>query len=529
MDTQLLRNLYLNTKNAIRYFRIQDFLHGQRTLNLVTRQMNLLLSGPDAAILGDSILTITQTLQDIFATQQNNDTVLLADLLEMQLLPFIDTLLQESVLSNTETTTPDFLEENLKHLDNQELAKQIRNHTISPLYAIELTNIGLYTVKYTGEPSLYYHSNINPIEEGALFASYYGKPDTFSYTIFGFGLGYHVQAFLNHDRRYTVNVIETNLDILKIAFTCFDLSNLLSNKRFSLHYCTLDSMKDLLNKESTLLFHYPSFQLLRPSPLKDVLNNYFISLNTIYGQGKLLDWNFYDNMKLKDENIDSLRSVFENKTVTYIGGGPSLEYCLENLKNKTLASDDVIVCASTVYRNLLKHQIVPDYVIMIDPQDHMIGHVRDIPETKTALLYLCTAASVAVEAFKGTRYCILQRDYEPANQLATENSFTTFETGGSVSTLAIDLAIRFGCKQLTTIGLDLGFTNDKKHAFETATSLNEQLHMRVKSVTGGTILTTRVLNTYRLWIEKRIQDVKHVSFINLSKGAWIQGMNNQAL
>lgn len=526
MNIQLLRSIFLNTKNAIHFFRIQDFLHGQRTMNVITSQLNQFLTTPDAALLGDSILSVTQTLQDLLTTQQNNDTVLLADLLEIQLLPFIDALLQEAVLSASEPTTPDYLEANLQLLSNQTLANQIRQHTLSSLYTIELTNLGLYTVKYNGTPALYYHSNVNPVAEANAFASYYGKSDTFSYTLFGFGLGYHAQALLRHDRRYTVTVVETNLDILKIAFTCMDFSTLLTNKRFSLEYCTLASMKDILNRTSTLLIHYPSFQQLSPSPLKDALNHYFISLNTIYSQEKLLNWNFYDNQKLGDANIDALRPVFENKAITYIGGGPSLEYCIKDLQTKTFKPDELLICASTVYRHLLEHQIIPDYVMMIDPQNHMIRHLQDIPEQKTALLYLCTAASNAMQAFHGKRYCIFQRDYPDANTLATSQGYTLFETGGSVSTLAIDLAIRFGCKQFTAIGLDLGYTNNQTHAFKSSQSNHSPSLLEVKSTSGATILTTHILNTYRLWIEKRIQNEHEISFINLSNGAYIQGMQN---
>ena len=527
MKTQLLTHLLKNIKNTIHYFRIQDFFHGQRTLNSVTMQMNELLSGPDAETIGDSIHPITQALQSIFQAQQNNDTVLLADLLEIQLLPLIDTLLQEVILSAQQTSAHDYLEDNLKYLDNEALENQIRQHSISLKYSIEQTNLGLYTIRYNGEKSLYYHSNVNPKEEGKLFASYYGKNDVLSYTVLGFGMGYHVQALLEHDRRYTVKVIETNLDVLKIAFSYCDLASILSNKRFQLHYCPLDLVQNLLSSDSTLLLHYPSFQVLKDGPLKEALNNYFISLSTMYGQENLLLWNFYDNMQWKDSCVDEIRSVFKGKDIIYVGGGPSLEYCMDELYTKSLSSDNIIICASTVYRHLIEHHIIPDYVIMIDPQEHMIRHIQALPETKTTMLYLCTTASNAVQAFKGKRYIIFQKDYPDAFKYATGRNYTLFETGGSVSTLAIDLAIRFGCRQLTTLGLDLGYTENKTHSFENSATFDKQSLLYVKSVTGATIPTTRVLNSYRLWIEKRIQDRGDISFVNLSRGAFIEGMENR--
>ncbi len=527
MNTPLLTNLFLNIKDTIYYFRVQDFFHGQQTLDKVTMQMNELLTVQHAEKMSDVIQPITQALQNIFHTQQNNDTVLLADLLEIQLLPLFDTLLQESILSAKEGNTHNYLEENLKYLNNSELVNQIREHAISSQYSIEQTNLGLYTVKYSGEKTLYYHSNVNPKEDGKLFASYYGKNDVLSYTVFGFGMGYHVEALLNHDRRYTVEVIETNLDILKSAFSYCDLVPILSNKRFQLRYCTLDSIQNLLAPDSTLLLHYPSYQALKGGPVKEALNNYFISLSTMYGQGNLLLWNFYDNMQWKDSCVDELCSDFKGKDIIYVGGGPSLEYCMEELYTKSLSSNHIIMCASTVYRHLIEHHIIPDYVIMIDPQEHMIRHIKDIPETKTKMLYLCTAASNAVQEFKGKRYIIFQKDYPDANKYATSRNYTLFETGGSVSTLAIDLAIRFGCRQLITLGLDLGYTENKTHSFENSATLDKQSLLYVKSVTGATIPTTRVLNSYRHWIQNRIRDSRDISFVNLSCGAVIEGMENR--
>ena len=48
----------------------------------------------------------------------------------------------------------------------------------------------------------------------------------------------------------------------------------------------------------------------------------------------------------------------------------------------------------------------------------------------------------------------------------------------------------------------------------------------MKGVDQNTVYTTNVLNIYRMWIEKRIENVRDISFINVSKGAYIKGMRN---
>lgn len=532
MNSQLLASLLLTIKNAIRCFRIQDFLHGQRSMNSIVIQMNEFLTTTPPEVLGDCIVPLSQNLQNILDAQQRNDTVLLADLLEIQLLPSIDMLLQESVL-NQEPNHPDYLEENLAFLKDNSFAALIRNHIITNDYSVELTNLGNFTVKYNGDISIYYHSNVNPIEEGNLFASYYGTSQQLSYTVLGFGFGYHIDALLKHDRRYKITVIESNLDMLKLAFTYCRLQEILSNSRLSLHYCEPTSINRFLSSDSTLLIHYPSFQVLPKGAVKDALHNYFLSSSTMYAQGNLLCWNFYDNIQLQDSSVDAICSSITGKDVLYIGGGPSLEYYLDKLREISKGSRQVIICASTVYRNLIKQDIIPDYVMMIDPQPHMLQHIKDIPETKTALLYLSTAASAAVQSFQGTRYCLYQKDYPDANAFAVRHHYTLFETGGSVSTLALDFALRFRCRQLTTIGLDLGYTDLKKHSFEKEITIPDspckESLLQVKGVTGSMIFTTHILNSYRLWIEKRLQKETSIPCINLSNGAWIEGMENRPL
>ena len=120
---------------------------------------------------------------------------------------------------------------------------------------------------------------------------------------------------------------------------------------------------------------------------------------------------------------------------------------------------------------------------------------------------------------------IFQKGYQPAEEYAKEHGVMTFETGGSVSTLAMDVLLQCGCKELITIGLDLAYTDNKVHSFDAKTTDTKRL-LCVKCVLGGTVPTTNVLNTYRIWIEKRLKNEKNVRLINISRGAYIEGMEN---
>lgn len=541
-----LTNLTETITSTIEYFRIQDFFHGNITFNRVVNSLNQLLP----MFTDEEISLVTDNLGTILNAQSEADYVLLADMLEISLLTSVKSILETRISTDGSSPKPEYLNNNLEALKNADnsgkytslitliqknSAKYISSFSTQTqyIYNVEQTNIGVPTLKVTtNDKSVYYHSNVNPFSEGRMLARYYAKPGTYNYNVFGFGFGYHIKALLESDRRFRINAIETNIEVLTMAFMYIDLADILSNDRFSLEYCPLDnfadSFKNLLNnsENSSLLIHYPSLATLEDGVLKQSLNNYFINFSSMYSQEKYLNWNFYYNMKLNSKPADTLKYNFKSKDIIYVAAGPSLNYYFDYLAKNMASSNTIIICASTIYRTLLNKNIIPDYVIMTDAQDNMISHVKDIDTTGSSLIYLSTACSNAVAAFNGDKYILFQYGYEPAESYANKNHLSLIETGGSVSTSAIDLILRFNCKSLTTIGLDLAYTNNKTHSYDTKNVDTSNRCIYVKSVKGESVPTTNILNIYRKWIENLIKDVKNIKLVNMSHGAYIEGMEN---
>jgi hypothetical protein len=102
----------------------------------------------------------------------------------------------------------------------------------------------------------------------------------------------------------------------------------------------------------------------------------------------------------------------------------------------------------------------------------------------------------------------------------------TVETGGSVSTTALDILIRMGAEPVVLVGLDLAFPGDRLHAggtfygdFQAGLAGGEL----VANNKGGLVATSKILNIYRRWVEKRISR-ENKTFINTSlEGARIAG------
>ena len=528
------------TKSIVEYFRVQDFFQGNKYMNIFVSKITNLLNN-NSIFSENEISDILTSLGEVINAQQNEDYVLIADLLDMSIIPSLQNVLTDIIMSNDVLADINYLSENLSTLRQKKASENIEDYSkladkilkaseqisASDTYSVECTNTGYPTLKFQSpNSSYYYHSNVSPIYEGKNFAKYYSQDNCYNYTILGFGFGYHIRELLNSDRRFTVNAIETNIEVLTLAFIYCNLCDIISDDRFILTFCEETSIVKAISSDNDISFiiHYPSLRTLKDDNIRNQLHKYFINISSMYSQKKYLDWNFYYNIRSGDEPAHNIMARFKDKSVIYIGGGPSLEYYLDYISENK--SSKILICASTVYRKLLEHSITPDYVVMIDAQDNMINHFKNTSTSSTSLIYLSSACNKAVADFQGKRYILFQSGYSEAETYAMANHLSLVETGGSVSTTIIDYLIQCKCKELINVGLDLAYTDNKSHSFGIGKSKCSDNMFTVKSVSGGLVPTTNVLNIYRLWIEDRIKNVTDIKFINLSHGAYIKGMEN---
>ncbi len=545
-------NLLINiTEETIQNIRKQYFWKTSHNLYSLTASLKEFFT-ISVEVFDETVTSnLLSYLQDMLKAQTDCNYVLLGDILEIHLLPSFYEL-QGAVLSNLSLPQKDFFTENIHLLSDKncvdcpKVSKALNNwyqaisdsssaeaQFFAENYLIEPTNNGCLTLnKKQNEHFYYFHSNQNPQKEGKLFADSYGLDNIFQYTVAGMGLGYHITGLLQKDQRYHVTVLEADINILGAAFRYINLNYILTCTRARISYLPdFHQFGGFLSSENKeLLVHYPTLLTLKEGPVKDSLKNYFISLSTAHEQAQLLKENFYYNQQQKDESVDSIKLNFQNKNVIYIGGGPSAETKLENIKRCLSCHPDTItICAGTVYRKLLSLDVIPDYVMISDSQASLFRQLNNIPETRSRLIYLSTASCGAVKVFQGKKYIAYQSGFDASEQIARQNNYTLFSTGGSVSTLAVDFAIRFGCKKLITVGLDLSFPQNKTHGFSLSADTDTaslSAPLTILDLHGNEVQTSQPLNSYRKWIEQRICTENTVEFINITEGAFIHGMKN---
>jgi hypothetical protein len=381
----------------------------------------------------------------------------------------------------------------------------------------------------------------NTWQEAILYAQSI-KKDTDVCVIFGFGLGYHVQETAMMHPDMEIYVLESDIEQIRTVLNYRNISDILANEKIHIIYCSeiLDYAK-LLRDISEEYYDFkidckmwmPSIKAIENDELRELLEQYKVSFFSVdYFKDTLLQ-NFDKNILLNDDNIDEIRKNIENKTVILVAAGPSLESelkCLKRVLKSSERENICVICVGKISKRLFAQDIIPDYIAITDAKESTKWQTNGIENSGVPLLYLSTAAANVVCSYTGKRYIAYQNGFEKAEKMAEQKKDTLFDTGGSVATFIVDIALKFRCLRLVCIGLDLGYIGENSHALGIGKKIvNKKRLKMVESVGGGKICTSMSLDLYRKWIEKRISNEKNTDIINASHGVRIKGMKEKSL
>jgi hypothetical protein len=219
-----------------------------------------------------------------------------------------------------------------------------------------------------------------------------------------------------------------------------------------------------------------------------------------------------------------LEEQFKGKNVFIIAAGPSLDKNIHLLQNKP--KNSIILATGTIHRKLEKLGIKPDYTIMADAQKIIMSQVDNLADYSFPMLLLSTVYRGVGKAVAGDKYLICQNDYHEAYQHAKERGYQMYRSGGSVTTIALDVSIRLGASRIVFLGADLANTNNLTHASDTSflRVMGTEGLIPVPSIDGGIVYSTRILCMYREWIEKRLKQATDIEFVDATEGgALIKG------
>ncbi len=379
-------------------------------------------------------------------------------------------------------------------------------------------------------------SSVNPWHEAIIYGDELNSKFTGKCIIIGLGMGYHVRYIASLPGLEEIIVLESDLEQLRICMMYTDMRTVLSNKNVKIVLCNKAEnyakwFKESSQNDSTIYkIWYPSVKTIENDAIRELLENYWVNISSSDNLRNVMLYNFKNNQKLNDEPADNLKDKLKGKDIIITGAGPSLDNSMDYLRKFLNREDAVIICVAKAAKKLVSENILPGYIVAIDAKKETRWQTKGIEDCGVPLIYLSTAAYNLVSEYNGKRYIAYQEGIEESKEYTEKNNLTAYQSGGSVATFIIDFVIRMGCRRVICTGLDMGYTGDNTHAGGIGRKLQNKKSLRkVKAMNDGEIYTSKTLDIYRRWIERRIENIKDIEFINASAGAKIHGMAEKSL
>ena len=488
-----MKEIITHIQEIVYYLRVQNYHEGSLRFQRLLKELQE--SDWLNAALETEESSLAYVLLQMTNAMEAGDMVLLADLLNEAFLPEI-----------------------------RKMACSVEVQEIGN-YMLEGTSSGYVTAKHI--PSgVYLHSNENPMEEARLLVNQCFDPWKGWYAVWGCGLGYHIsRLFEAANRSILIKVFDEEEQIFQLARKNGVLNKIPSDKISFIADPTGEKFAQCIERgDAGILLHLKKKKKIQNQGLKNAIHQFFAGWNGTVQMENLFAINFRNNVNRCDRNVDELKEVFRGREIILAAAGPSLDHSLAYLKaNK---GEKIIVAVTTVLKKLLQSGIAPDYAVVMDAQERTLSQIEGIYSASVPLILDSTAYWEFADKYKGEKYLALQKGYAPAEKFAAERDARLYETGGSVTTLALDIILKSGAKAVYFIGADFAYPDGMSHAEDTMDRKKRDLSglERVKSVKGQWVYTDVPLNSYRKWIEKKIKEYPQVEFYNLSDcGAAIAG------
>lgn len=274
---------------AICYFREQRH---NIALGIMADSMGLIRNSIEAIITDkeyfnllstDSVLDMLSRILDAYKT---GDYILLADLLELQLISFIIGV-QELIISKEELSYREInYDENIRLLRSNSiglaelLSKPVDvDNLLREGYRVEFSSCGLMTLAARNkEESYYFHTNGRISAEAFMLARHWYKKDVKRYIIYGLAFGYHIRELAAMADHAEIIIYEEDPNVILLAGAFMRLKDIFDTGRVKLVYDPkledLGSRLNNLQKDEAFYVHYPSYQNSRCEGGRELLKNY---------------------------------------------------------------------------------------------------------------------------------------------------------------------------------------------------------------------------------------------------------------
>ena len=393
-------------------------------------------------------------------------------------------------------------------------------------YRIKSSGTGYLTacIQMTGK---YIHSTYDPMDEAALYIDSLYDPKCSEYVFYGCGMGYYIyQLYRISYGSVRITVYERDANLVTYARHYGVLDWVPESVLNVIIDTEMVAFQEHSDREGVkTVFHLPEVEALDSGCKKEALLQRYIAFNTGHVMKKVLPINVWRNTEKNLPDASEVKETVLSDAVV-VAAGPSLDDCMVLLKkwkgNKT------IIAVDTVFKKLLSNGIKPDFVTAIDPFSSVAKHLEGVEQENVPLILDYGVYWRWSHDYQGPKYIAYSElTYEEADIYVRQNAKKKWPSGGTVTFLAMEFAIRNRAKRIFFVGADFGYPGGKSHAAGTAFSheIKREEMLETEAVGGGRIQTDHMMNLYRQSIEQRIAQMGNkIKFYNLStKGARIKG------
>jgi len=392
-------------------------------------------------------------------------------------------------------------------------------------YVIESTASGFMTIR-DSVIDRYLHSNNDPMDEASIIVEEMYEYEKERYYVWGCGLGYHIyQLYLYSSGSIPIIVYEPNEHIIEYAKEYGVLSWVDDN---ILEIRVSDDIYEFIRQEDDnngFFILNPYIKSINNSEHKSAMMQFYMQQRAGWEASNMVKLNYYRNTQLNLPDICQIDRNGLQKEFVVVGGGPSVDDSIGLLKS--WKDSKTIIAVGTIWKRMIKEKIIPDYVVFMDPYETVYGQILGCDDTAATLLVSLSTYWKCAREYRGEKYTIcVDTPGCPTQKYAKTMGVELWESGGTVTALAIDIAIKFGAERIYLVGVDLAYPGEVSHAKGTAlySKIDASKLDTVESVNGGQVYTDAAFNLYREWIEYRIAQHRDIHFINTSNiGAKIQG------
>lgn len=442
-------------------------------------------------------ITLYQCLQEI--PKCGNDLILMGDILDSKVLPLLEKSMRQWGEIRTEDEEKDF--------------------------GFETTASGFLTMKDI-KRNLYVHSTNDPMWEAKKLAEYIFDPKKKQYSVLGCGLGYLIyQLYCISEGSVRLRVYEQDARIVQYA-RAYGVLDWIPEDRLSI--VVDDDPRAFLCsvlEPDTGFYMLPSAIERAKDSVKAVLKDVYTGFSTDKIFRKEKEINYWRNLESGCKLISEFDFSGLKKEFIVIGAGPSLDMQIDFLKKNK--NKRTLIAVGTVLKKLLKNNIVPDFVALLDPQARTFQQIEGVEARKDMIMLVSiTAYWEFVKEYQGEKYLISFREDEGGIYDTKTEYGTKWEKAGTVTALGIEAACQFGAEKIYLTGVDLSYPEGITHAEGTMDRSTKSFEtmMQIEGVGNSIVYTDDIFNDYRIWIEEKISRTPETVFINLSPiGAKISG------